>query len=73
MRYYPKTRTKTATMSLKTNQKMFSCIKILGFVEIKRQKTFLPSNIINILTTFALSFNCLHCKHKLAYNPENVN
>ena len=50
MRYCPKSRTKTVIMSLETKPKKFLCIEILRSVELKRQKTFLPSNIINILT-----------------------
>ena len=64
---------KTAILSLETNLKMFYCMKILGFVELKRQKTFLPLNIINILTIFCLSYNYFYCKYKLAYNLDNLN
>ena len=56
-------------MNIETKLKMSSYIKILGFVELKRQKTFFTFlNIINILTIFSFSFNCFYCKHKLAYN-----
>ena len=48
MRYYLKIWAKTAIMSLEKKLKMFFCIKTLGFAELKRQKTFLPLNIINI-------------------------
>ena len=48
-RYYPKARTKTVSMSLETKPKKFPCIKILSSVELKREKTFLPLNIINII------------------------
>ncbi len=48
-RYYPKARTKTVSMSLETKPKKFPCIKISSSVELKRQKIFLPSNIINIV------------------------
>ncbi len=44
-----KARTKTVFMSLETKPKKFPCIKISSSVELKRQKIFLPSNIINIL------------------------
>ena len=72
MRYYLKIRAKTAIMNLETKLKTFSYIKTLGFLELKRQKTFLLLNIINILTTFSLIFSCFYCKCKLAYNLDNL-
>ena len=68
MRYCPKARTKTVIMSLETKPKKFSCIKILISVELKRQKTFLPSNIINILIDlFEACFHYFYCKLKLDF------
>ncbi len=42
------------SMSLETKSKRFPCIEILSSVELKRQKTFLPLNIINILIDLLL-------------------
>ena len=68
MRYYPKARTKTVIMSLETKPKKFSCTRILSSVELKRQKTFLPSNIINILIDlFEACFHYFYCKHKVRF------
>jgi hypothetical protein len=68
MRYYPKARTKTVIMSLGTKPKEFSCIKILSSVELQRQKTFLSSNIINILIDlFEACFNYFYCKLKVRF------
>jgi hypothetical protein len=62
----PKARTKTVIMSLETKPKKFLCIKVLSSVELKRQKTFLPSNIINILIDlFEACFHYFYCKLKL--------
>ena len=58
-------------MSLETKPKKFSCIKNLSSVELKRQKTFLPSNIINILIDhFKAYFHYFHCKHKVRFYIE---
>jgi hypothetical protein len=75
MRYYPKARTKTVIMSLalETKPKKFSCTKILSSVELKRQKTFLPSNIINILIDLSKAyFHYFHCKHKVRFYILNI-
>ena len=45
----PKSEDKTVSMSLETKLKKFPCIKISSSVELRRQKIFLPLNIINII------------------------
>ena len=65
----PKSTDKNCNYELRDKtEKVFLYIKILGSVELKRQKTFLPSNIINILIDlFKAYFHYFHCKHKIRF------
>ena len=41
------------------------------FCRTKKTESFLPLNIINILTTFSFILTCFDCIYRLAYNLDN--
>jgi hypothetical protein len=64
----PKSTDKNCNYELRDKTEEVFMYQDFNFCRTKRQKTFLPSNIINILIdVFEACFHYIYCKHKVRF------